>query len=135
MIRSFYAMLAALPVVLAGCGGNGTYPVEGKVVYQDGVPATDLAGYLVNLDLPDQQVGASGLVQPDGTFTIGTFEDDDGALPGKYRVAITPPEPPVDAPPPKPIIPRTYGDLQKSGLEMEVKPEDNDITLTVQRLK
>jgi hypothetical protein len=74
-------------------------------------------------------------VQADGTFRIGTYEDDDGALPGKYRVALTPPEPPLDAPRPKPIIDARYGDLDKSGLTADIKAENNVLEIKVERLK
>jgi hypothetical protein len=127
--------IAAGALLIAGCGGNGTYPVQGKVVYQDGSPATDLTGYFISMDLSEKQLSASGVVQPDGTFKVGTFEDDDGAVPGKYRVALTPPEAPVDMPSPKPVIAKTYGSLASSGLEVEVKPEPNEVTLQVQKLK
>ena len=136
MIRSSFAFVcSAAALLLAGCGGDGTYPVQGKVVYTDGSPATELAGYIVNMDQPEQQLGASGVVQPDGTFQVGTFEDGDGAKPGKYRVALTPPEAPVDMPAPKPVISPKYGDFSSSGLEVEVKPEDNTVSLQVERLK
>lgn len=135
MIRNTMALsVAVLAVCLGGCGGKGTYPVQGQVVYHDGTPATDLEGYMVSMDLPDEKVGASGVVQPDGSFRVGTFADDDGALPGKYRVALTPPEAPVDRPTPKPKIAAKYGALASSGLEVEVKPESNNVTLQVKRL-
>jgi hypothetical protein len=50
-------------------------------------------------------------------------------------VALSPPEAPIDAPPPKPIISPKYGDLNSSGLEIEVTPDENKITLQIERLK
>jgi hypothetical protein len=126
---------AALALMFTGCGGSGTVPVAGKVVYSDGSPATDLAGYLVNLDSSELKVSANGAVQPDGTFKVGTYDVEDGALPGKYKVAITPPEAPIDAPPPKPIISPKYGDLNNSGLEAEIGSDPANLTLQVERLK
>jgi len=32
----------------------------------------------------------------DGTFKLGTFDDDDGALPGQHQVLIVPPAPPLE---------------------------------------
>lgn len=125
----------AIALLAAGCGGTGTVPVEGKVVYSDGSAATDLTGYVISLDSSELKVSANGEVQPDGSFKVGTYDVEDGALPGKYKVALTPPEPPTDAPPPKRIIPSKYGDLNASGLEIEVKPDDNKVTVQVERLK
>jgi hypothetical protein len=33
---------------------------------------------------------AQGLIQPDGTFRLGTTRPGEGAIPGKYRVLIEP---------------------------------------------
>jgi hypothetical protein len=79
-------LVALLGVVLIGCGGRGTTPVQG-VVTLDGTP---VAGATV-LFMPDGQDGrrpASGFTSSDGTFRLTTYEPDDGALPGKYRVVI-----------------------------------------------
>ena len=130
-----FVAIALLSCLAAGCSTKSTYPVEGKVVFADGSPATELAGYTVSFDSAEQKVGANGVVGADGTFRIGTFEDDDGAMPGNYRVALTPPAPPVDEPPPATIIDKKYGDLDSSGLQAEIKPEDNVIELKVERLK
>jgi len=104
-------------------------------VFEDGSAATDLAGFIVALDSAEQPIGANGVVQPDGTFTVGTEQTDDGAYPGSYRVSLTPPEPPLDQPAPKPIIDPKYGSSNTSGLEVQIQPGDNDITLAVERAK
>jgi hypothetical protein len=102
-------------------------------VYRDGSPATDLVGHTVSFDCAEHHVGASGEVQADGTFRVGTFTDDDGAMAGKHKVAISAPPPPVDAPAPLRLIDAKYGDMSTSGLEVEIKRGDNDVTLTVER--
>src|SRR5262245_35616364 len=73
---------------LAGCGGDGIYPVEGKVVLADGSPATELKGALVTFNLPEKQTSARGNIQADGTFRLTTNRPDDGALAGEYKVLI-----------------------------------------------
>jgi len=98
----------AVLLLCAGCGGKGTYPVEGKVVYPDGAAAIDLAGHTVNFESAELNVSATGEVQPDGTFKLGTFENEDGAPPGKYRVTIFRPLPIGDEPPPREIINPKY---------------------------
>src|SRR5688572_16919229 len=73
---------------LGGCGGGGPYPVDGKVVWEDGSPAKELAGSHVVFDLPEKQTSARGIVRPDGSFTLTTHKPDDGALAGEYRVLL-----------------------------------------------
>jgi len=78
-------------VVLPGCG-KGTCKVQGKVVYEDGQQAgNELEGYSVTFESEEDRVSASGLIGSDGTFEVGTFENADGAVAGRHRVAITPP--------------------------------------------
>lgn len=124
-----------LTILFLGCGGNQPQPVQGKIVFSDATPAKDLAGYTVSIDSVEQNVSATGVVRPDGTFQVGTNAPDDGALPGKYRVSLTPPEPPLDQPAPKPIIDPKYSKTSTSGLEVEIKPGVNPVTLTVERAK
>lgn len=124
-----------LALACNGCSTSATNPVSGKVVYTDGSPATDLVGHTVSFDCVEHQVGASGEIQADGTFRLGTFTDNDGAMTGTHRVAISPPLPPVDAPAPLLLIDKKYGDMATSGLEVEIKPGANEITLTVERKK
>jgi hypothetical protein len=78
-------LVALLGVVLIGCGGR-TKPIRG-VVTLDGTP---VAGATV-LFMPDSQDGgrpASGFTSSDGTFQLTTYKQNDGALPGEYRVLI-----------------------------------------------
>ena len=127
--------LAVTILTLAGCSTHSTQPVNGKVVYSDGSPATDLVGHIISFDCPEHNAGASGVVKADGTFKVGTYTDDDGAMPGVHRVAISPPEPPVDAPVPLRLIDKKYGDMATSGLEVEIVSGTNEVTLTVERAK
>lgn len=127
---------------LSGCGrGQPVYPVHGQIVYSDGSPATDLAGFTVTFESVEQGatseqagIGGWGIVQPDGTFTIGTFRPNDGALPGRHRVAISPePDLSDEAAPTEPPISLQYAAIETSGLECEVTPGRNEIVLTVER--
>ena len=123
-------------ILLVGCS-KSTYPVNGRIVVQgqDG-PPKELADYLVSLQSVDQPVGATGVVQPDGTFRVSTHQPDDGAIPGKHRVIIVPPAGMGgDSPRPRTILDPKYEAFETSGLEIEVKPQTNDVTLTVQRRK
>ena len=87
------AIVLAILACLQGCGSDHppTYPVSGKVVFEDGKPLT--TGGLVLLEsvvtegLP---VNARGTINADGTFELTTFEDGDGAVAGKHRMLVRP---------------------------------------------
>jgi hypothetical protein len=122
---------------VAGCS-SGIYPVEGKVVWQDGSPATELAGSHVIFDLPDQQTGARGYVQPDGSFRLTTKSPNDGALPGDYRVMLVEVgRKPIGGPESGRLAPGAmdsrYSDPSTTDLKVTVEPRPNKLTLTVQR--
>lgn len=117
---------------VAGCGGSNIYPVEGKIAYPDGKPAVELAGGSVEFDPVEGKEGARGQVNADGSFRLGTFNPEDGVVPGRYRVCIQPPLPELDRPA-RQVLPRRYEDFQTSGLQVTIKPERNSITLTVDR--
>ncbi len=123
----------------AGCGGPTLCPVEGKIVYTDGTPAKDLEGYTVTFESVDQAatelrpgISAWGVVEADGTFRIGTYQPGDGVVPGRHRVAICPPPSEADQPPPPPAIPLKYANFDTSGLQVDILPGVNKITLTVE---
>ena len=126
--------LALLLAAAAGCGAQHTYPVRGKVVFKDGTPLT--GGLVVFRPVDTQlQVTARGDIQHDGTFVLGTYHEGDGAVPGKYQAAITPPprrkirEKPVE----KPIVHPRFESYDTSGLEFEVKRENNNFTIQVDK--
>lgn len=81
------AVLAAV----VGCGGGATsvktVPVKGKVTL-DGKP---VEGATVQFAPEQGSSGraASGLTKSDGTFELTTVGGGAGAVPGKYKVAIT----------------------------------------------
>jgi hypothetical protein len=118
---------------VAGCGPK-LYPVRGRVTYKtDGKPLTQ---GMVVFQSEDNRITARGEIGRDGEYELGTYERGDGALPGKYRVLVAPKSDPnaVDKKPPKPppIDPR-FSDFMKSGLQCEVKPQDNNYPIEVAR--
>ena len=89
-----YCIVLGLTVVLlTGCRSEGTrpYPVRGTVVLENGQPATDLAGGLITFTSSATKTSSSGEIGPDGTFELSTQRQGDGALPGTYEVAVSPP--------------------------------------------
>jgi hypothetical protein len=84
-------LLAALP----GCGGGEfkTAPVTGKVTYQ-GQPVT--AGSLTFAPVASGEKAlagrpGTGAVKSDGTYTLSTHKEGDGAVVGPHRVSYSPP--------------------------------------------
>jgi hypothetical protein len=135
--RSFHLAAALTALALGGCGSSPTVPVEGTVVYADApdTPATDLAGYAVTFESDGGDhppASAAGTVGPDGTFRMSTFQDGDGALKGRQKVALTPPLRDDGAMVPSKILAK-YQSIQTSGLTVDVQPGTNKVTLTVER--
>lgn len=123
----FLALLVA-GSILAGCGGDRlpVVPVEGKVTYQ-GKPLE----FGAVIFQPAAGPGASGTIQPDGTFRLSTYGNEDGAVLGTHKVAFScfdsqspnapPPDPSKEPGLGKPLIPRKYLSAETSGLTAEVK--------------
>jgi hypothetical protein len=121
------ALLAALAATPAGCAPNNdrpkTVPVQGKVTFK-GEPVTKGT---VTFQADSGQ-SAVGQIQPDGTYRLGSFEQNDGAIPGHYKVMIIandadPTKIPGSSPgykPPRDLVPRKYGSFETSGLEADV---------------
>jgi hypothetical protein len=116
-----------------GCGGQ-TVSVSGRVKFKDGSDASVLAGYGVTFEPTEGKASSMGEVQPNGTFTLSTFGANDGAVPGKYQVVVTPPaSPDPDKPPQKSKIPAKYADFSTSGLTVEIKPGQKEVELELER--
>ena len=123
-----------LLVCLVGCGESKTAPINGKVKFKDGSDVSVLAGYSLTFEAEGGKTSAVGELDRDGTFKLSTFGANDGAVPGKYRVAINPPNnPDPDKPPTKSKLPAKYANLDSSGLTAEVKPGQNNIELELDK--
>ena len=129
----FAALILAL---MAGCSGQAnTYLVHGMVVYPDGKPLTR-GTVEFEATHEGRQITASAEIAPDGTFQLGTFAPNDGAVAGHHRVAViadfeiaTGWERPDMVPPPA-LHPR-YRNFGTSGLEFDIKPRTNNILVEV----
>ena len=127
--------------MIAGCGGDNdkTYPVTGVVVWADGQPASELRGANIELQLIDataRKVSPHGEVQADGTFTLGSYRQDDGAAEGDYR-ALVMPQKSQDAEGPHTvyIMDPQFENYDTSELKVTIEPKANEITLRVQKPK
>ena len=131
-LRRLGLALAAL-ACLVGCESK-TAPVSGRVKLKDGSDVSVLAGYSLTFEAEGGKTSAVGEVNRDGTFQLSTFGANDGAMPGKYRVAINQPNnPDPDKPPTKSKLPAKYANLESSGLTAEVKPGQNNIELELDK--
>jgi hypothetical protein len=136
---------ALLTIIPCGCGSKypqPTFPVSGVVLWSDGRPAPELALATVTLsgkngDGPKLPVNPRAQVLVDGTFVLQTYEPDDGAPAGTYCASITtsPPSRDKDAPKTAMVMDPKFESHQTSGLEVTIKPERNQLQLTVQRAK
>ncbi len=121
-------LLSFLLLTTAGCGDNRPKRsiVTGTVSY-NGKPLS--IGSLVFVPVGGGP-SAQGKISRDGSYEMGTFELDDGVIPGDYKIMIVAltssggsglPEDTVKAnAEPVSVIPEWYGDLEKSGLLVTV---------------
>lgn len=117
---AFLPLLAAL--VAVGCGEthDPTYPVTGKVTF-NGEPLT--TGTVTFT--PETGPSATGEIRPDGTYSLITPPEREGALPGSYQVSISAVE--VDAEGlATPLIPSKYSTGQTSGLTATVQADQEN---------
>lgn len=84
--------IVALAGALSGCGDAriATAPVHG-IVTVDGQPLPQGRVMLAPIpgnDAKDPGPAAYGVIQPDGTFVLGTFADGDGAVVGRHWMTL-----------------------------------------------
>ena len=87
-----YLPLALGLFVLAGCGEpkvsmSNPVPVSGSLKTANGKPVPNVRVMLLTVNT---QAGANGITDTAGNFKLGTYDNKEGAIPGKYRVQLTP---------------------------------------------
>jgi hypothetical protein len=127
-------MLAPLAVV-SGCGDAGAAPtveVNGVITYQ-GKPVPN-----VNVTFtPTTGRPATGTTNESGEFTLSTFGEGDGAVPGTHTVTLSTTEiPPMPGTPEAeqaaaatPPFPAKYSSPTTSDQKVEVKEGTNDLKI------
>ena len=121
-------------------GRPPVYKASGKVMYQ-GKP---LEGALVLYHPVSGETSAYGRTDPNGKFLLTTFEQDDGAPEGPYKVVVTKMEYEVkptayDSPDekavariPKPLLPAKYSKKETTDLTAEVVADgDNEAVFEI----
>jgi len=132
------SVFISLASIVSGCGDSAreTYPVSGLVRFPDGSVLRDGS---VEFELIGRKppVTATGMIGPDGTFTLGTFAVGDGAIPGKHRVAVisnysigTGAERPGLIPETK--LDQRFSGFGTSGITLDVAPDDNQLIIEVE---
>lgn len=120
-----------LLAALSACGGNParleTAPVRGKVTLDGGPVTSGIVRFV-----PDRGRAGRGDIRPDGTFTITTYEPEDGAVVGHHRVAVIAQGGPAeefteDVEQVEWLVPERYANPSTSGLEFEVRSGETNI--------
>jgi hypothetical protein len=111
---------------LAGCIDKNTSPLptysaSGVVKFSDGQP---LANATIFCDSP-QGFAARAQTDAEGRFEFGTFDEADGAVEGKHRVAIVPQvvRGGDSKSNPRLAVPDRYLAADTSGIEFEITPD------------
>lgn len=126
----------AVLVTTVGCTDSdrlATYKTTGAVTYTDGTKIQEGTVLCIAEGLPP----ARGIIE-DGEFRLGTYEQSDGAVAAKFKVAVTV-APPIDYDPDdgkKPPVgaKAKYNRPETSGLEIEVKPDvENHFEIVLER--
>ena len=120
--RAGWAVCGLLLMTLAGCGDGRPHrvPVAGQVLI-DGKPLTQGAIRLICKNARP----ATGTIGPDGRFRLGTYEQDDGCVPGRHQVVIAALEI-LDGSSQKWHAPKKYAQPATSGLNVEItEPTDS----------
>jgi hypothetical protein len=120
---------------LTGCA-SGVSPVKGHLVYEDGEPVKELAGFTVTFTSEKLGKSAVGDIDEEGAFRLTTERRGDGAFPGEYKVILTQPHPnPERGERRKPVVDLMYEDPQKTPLEATVESRMNEFTFKLRRIK
>ena len=131
------AVVACLSI-LTGCSNrHKTYPVHGKVQFKSGGPVR--VG-TIELKSREHDIHARGALNPDGTFTLTTYDDGDGAIAGEHDCVVVQFVMAEGIQGHRPstigVIDRRYNSYATSGLEIEISSKgENEITIEVEGLR
>ncbi|WP_437200851.1 hypothetical protein [Planctomicrobium sp. SH664] len=128
-IRNFVSASALLVALLfvAGCGSQlpPMGQVSGKVLL-DGTPLS--TGSVLFIPEAAGQY-AFGTVQKDGTYTLTTFVNGDGALVGRHKIIVSAVKETKEGEPVIPLTPSKYSNENTSGLTAQVLEGVNQVDL------
>jgi hypothetical protein len=133
--QNWRRMVAVMALAAQGCSGGNQLPlvpVSGRVTFAGGpCPAAGNVTFVPVEGTPGlpRRPGAAKF-ETDGEFTVTSFAEGDGLLPGKYRVSIT-----CYSGLPDPTSPDPFGDVSyvPNGFELPeliVQAESEPVELT-----
>jgi hypothetical protein len=125
------ATLAVMLAMLAGCGGKDDgrpqlYPATGKVIV-DGAGAKGIRIRLhpVGAQAPAAELSPTAFTDENGDFRIGTFDSNDGAPEGTYKLTLFWPDPPEGESRPVDLFGGKYARPESSTHQVEIKAGEN----------
>lgn len=120
------AIMLAAALLLVGCGSSDKGQVSGTVTAA-GQPVT--GGSVSFAPVAGSAAGrvATGAVRSDGSFSLSTDTDNDGALIGRHEVVYTPPS--VGGESADPAAKSPYHGLVPREREVEVKAGENKFAI------
>lgn len=123
-------VLLLLATAGAGCGSSDgrveTYPVKGQVLMK-GRPVTN--GSVVFTSSDPTATGAVGRLDQEGRFSLMTYQPDDGAPAGEYKVVVRAfedlgPTDDTSTAQPRSLVPRQYTSLDTTPLRKTVNAQE-----------
>lgn len=125
---SFLLCLLVLPSCNDDSGRPKRYPATGRVLV-DGAGA---AGIKVRLHPVDRlhdvdALNPSGATDADGAYRLGTYEDDDGAPPGRYKATLFWPDRPPGPGFANDLFSGAYSKPETSAFEVAIIEGENAI--------
>lgn len=137
--RPLVARLVLVAAVGAAAGCSGSGPTLARVTGVVRLGGKPLSSGRVTF-WPPAGRSASGWIKDDGSFTLGTSKQADGASVGPHKVTVTaatktptgPPDFDHDRSPrgwPRSPIPTRYSNPESSGLEFDVVPGTNQFAI------
>lgn len=132
------SLVVLLILYLCGCSDRlTTYPVSGKVHFTTGGPV-----HVGAIELRSRAYGvqARGLIQPDGSFTLTTYVEGDGAIAGIHDCVVVQFVMAEGIRDHRPstigVVDRRYANYATSGLTVEITPQRyNKIVLQVEGIR
>lgn len=130
-MRNAFMLLAAVSATALGCGSKGDnptdlVPVKGRVVTASG----KTLGW-VDVQFVPTEAGSTtayGSAGADGTFSLKSLNDQDGARPGKYKVTVKPRQAKGATPP---TLPAKLAEEHTTTLTAEVPSGGGEVTVTL----
>lgn len=119
------ALTAVLSVFGCGDGRRERVPVAGQVLI-DGKPLTQ--GQI--LFVPPEGRASQGKLDSEGRFRLTCFDENDGAVRGTHRIAITSAEP-ISPTKTRWFAPKKLADPRTSGLSQEIREAVNNLVLEI----